>query len=119
MELIVQVYEEEIIKTRQEIKDQNIRIVAVAILKDEEIWYFLGNGQRHSNLLSGYVANAFRPQYINQNEFGFLTSNGRFVSRWRANQIALVSKQIKTMKGNRLSSEDLWNNNYCFTGLTS
>ena len=79
------------------------RIVAVAVRTSAGVVYSLCDPYRHHNVL------AFVDLKLGHVEQGFLDSDGEFVNRIDAAQIALESGQIKKLQWPpRLYSEDLW-----------
>jgi len=76
-------------------------ISEAAILKNGRIY----KGKRHHNIIARIVnKTGIKPAGGKQ---GFVTDNGRFVSREEAAKIAFASGQIKEQK-ERLFSEDLY-----------
>ena len=83
------------------------KIVAAAILVDGYLW----TGERHFELIQKAAEKDGVPIPIKQDQQGFWTDDGRFVSRSTALKIALLHGQVKEedliTKG-KLLSEDLW-----------
>jgi len=81
-------------------------IVAAAILHDGQIW----TGSRHSDLIYQAVRDNpdMDPFRVSQDEQGFLTDDGRFVSRTAAKVIAVKAGQISPDDDRALLSEHLW-----------
>lgn len=63
-------------------------------------------GYRHSDCIRSCIYSTHCR--VNQEEQGFLTSNGRFVNRYEAYQIALKAGQIEDLGKDILTSEDLY-----------
>ena len=82
------------------------KVVAAAILHDGRIW----TGARHSDLIYKAVRDNpdIDPFRITQDEQGFLTDDGRFVSRAAAKAIAWKAGQIREDDDRALLSEHLW-----------
>lgn len=78
------------------------KIVAAACRKDGKVW----TGIRHNEIIEQMIQEGGLFS-IDQIEQGFLTSEGRFVSRYDAALIAFGAGQVDILK-NSLSSEDLW-----------
>jgi hypothetical protein len=78
------------------------RLVWSAVLQDGKIW----TGKRHGLIIP--IVFGDTGKRVNQDQQGFLTDDGWFVSRKAGEQIAWESGQIpKDFKGTLLS-EDLW-----------
>lgn len=74
------------------------RVVAAAIL--------LPSGKMYSGLTHGHARDTFKRNHIKYRE-GFVTDQGRFVSRRQAFRLAVKAKQM-TAQSYAQAEEDLW-----------
>ena len=81
-------------------------IVGVAI-KFKGKLYTLPRPNRHHNVIKMIVEETHGP--VHENEQGFVTDVGRFLTREEAVRYAIASGQLPTIfRRERLFSEDLW-----------
>ena len=89
-------------------------IVCAAIEHEGEVHTLPAPRRHHDILLSALEYDASGPSVIARSRLasgrqGFLTSNGRFVSREEARSIAILSGQCpRPMHSEQLFTEDLW-----------
>lgn len=93
----------------KECMDYTNRIVAAAIKKRGIVF----TGVRHGLIIKDMVDVGFlvdpKTDYVYEREQGFIDSNGRFLRRDEARDVALAARQIdKTKHKGLLYSEDLW-----------
>lgn len=86
------------------------RIDAAAIRYDGVV-YAVPQPGRHHDVIHKMAKAGFGPECMH--EQGFVTNKGRFVGRWDALRLAVLSGQLderkkKTAPANELFSEDLW-----------
>jgi hypothetical protein len=86
--------------------NNNITILQAALQTPSGLIITLPRPNRHSDLIK-LMSEAAWGEKVAKSTQGFLTSEGKFVNREEAYQIALKSGQIKS-NNNRLYSEDLW-----------
>ncbi len=84
-------------------------MIKTAAAKHKGIVYSVARPGRHDAVLAKVYAELNLSGGFCCDEQGFITNNGRFVSRLEAAKIALESGQIKYLKWPpNLYSEDLW-----------
>ncbi len=80
---------------------QQPRIVLAAVKRADKIW----TGSRHNFIISTvYLETGVR---VTQSEQGFVDSDGNFLNRAEAAEVAYRAGQIKVQKP-ELCSEDVW-----------
>ena len=85
------------------------RITGVAIRTANEITISHGEPHRHHHLIAELRRLGLSASDISASEQGFRTSDGRFVNRIEAAEIAQRAGQLKApMTRTELFSEDLW-----------
>lgn len=81
-------------------------IIGIAIKTDDGEVHSLPKPARHMHLFAN------NPSWTGDGEQGFVTSTGRFVTRWQALRIAVAAKQCEfkllRRSGGELFSEDVW-----------
>lgn len=86
-----------------------IRITSVAIKFDGQVWS-LPPPARHHDVIR-WIAESNGEGINGPDEQGFISSDGVFVNRTQALEIALAANQVldvNNVRANRLFSEDLW-----------
>lgn len=88
-----------------------VETIATAALRvNGEVWT-LPRPARHHVLIQAWGAAHWKDGKagrIPEHEQGFVTSKGRFVDRKEARCIAVAAKQVASLDGEILTSEDLW-----------
>ncbi len=85
------------------------KIVSVAIKAKEGLIFSLPKPNRHVDIIRLLFLVEIDPLVASNGEEGFLTSEGRFVDRIEAAQIALFSGQVAALLlPPKLRTEDLW-----------
>lgn len=80
---------------------ENMKIVKAAVKVGDKIY----ECRRHAEGIAAAIRDG--ASRVNQDEQGFITDEGTFVSRWKAARIAFKAGQTKEIK-NPLMSEHLW-----------
>lgn len=86
------------------------KIIAAAI-KRGEIVFFISPPARHHTILHALDKSVYRPKDIIQpHEQGFITDEGKFISREEAKELVKTNgqKTIADYNSTQLFSEDLW-----------
>ena len=84
------------------------RIVAAAI-KSGDMTFSIAAPARHGDIIRSLHGLGLKHQC--HGDQGFLTSGGKFVTRWQAMRIATLAEQLKprtSAYGDELYSEDVW-----------
>jgi len=63
---------------------------------------------RHKDVIAQLTHHGYSAMAVGPTSQGFVTSEGRFVDRKEAKEIALEAKQIEDMARSELHSEDVW-----------
>lgn len=87
------------------------KIVAAAVKTNDGVIHFIPKPARHPDIVHALhrARNPERPIIEARGEQGFITSDGQFVDRKIAGQIAIRNKQISKLEfPPLLYSEDLW-----------
>lgn len=82
------------------------RVIAAAIKRDGIIF----TGVRHGHIIRDMVAVGFltdKNKPVRAEEQGFIDSQGRFIGRFTARQVAFKAGQVDRIEG-ELYSEDVW-----------
>ena len=83
--------------------------VVAAAIQWQGITISLPKPARHSHILWAALDDLLGKEHVAVSTQGFLTSEGRFVNRIEAKNIAYIAGQIKeTPNPTQLFSEDLW-----------
>jgi hypothetical protein len=63
---------------------------------------------RHKDIIAHLTRHGFNAAAVGPGNQGFVTSEGRFVDRREAKEIALAAGQISDIYGDELHSEHVW-----------
>jgi len=84
------------------------RIIAAALIDEDGQLWSLPAPKRHGDIMRFACQHGVNPNWPPESQ-GFITSTGKFVSRFQAHTIALRHGQIDApLRGKELFSEDLW-----------